>query len=153
MSLSARARKKHVERAGELLGVPVATVVPVRAGFHPALTLALVLVLFVVGAILTTAILGATLFPGILVAAILGSAISRPQAIAVCPQGYALLDLSFATGRARRVRALLAFDQLVPDRKVVAHVRHLAGTEVVWVPVREVANLQPVTGVPGFTSA
>lgn len=153
MSLSSRARKKHVERAGELLRVPVATVVPGRAGFHPALTLVLVVVLFVLFGILTAALIGATLFPGILVAAIVGNAIARPQAIAVCPQGYALLDLSFATGRIRRVRALLAFDQLVPDRKVVAHVRHLAGTEVIWVPVREVANLQPVTGVPGFTSA
>ncbi|MBX3313377.1 MAG: hypothetical protein KF906_03575 [Actinobacteria bacterium] len=155
MSLSKRQRDKARTKAGELLGVPVATIVPARSGVHPLGSAAIAAGGAIAVAVATAVIFGTVMFPGVVVIIVAVHAMSPHRMIAVCDQGFALLKRSGFNGRPSAVVGLFGFDQLVPGAVTSSHARYHLGPEELWIPKAELANLSPAVGpagpsVPGF---
>lgn len=146
MSISKRQRTKAAGEAAELLATRVHTVVPVRGAMHPLGAAAIGIAVLLAAAVVTT------FFIGLIPMAILIQLLSPRQVVAVCDQGLAVLDRSWVTSSVTKVRSLHHASALVAERTAFAHVRHRLGNDAFWVPKGEVANLRPVTEVPGFSS-
>ena len=150
--MSKRQRDKARNQTSQLLGVPVATVVPARSGIHPLGSVGIALAAAAAMALATAMMFGTVMFPGVILVILAVHAMSPQRLVAVCDQGFALVDRSSFNNKPKKVIGLFGFDQLVAGERTVDHARFDLGPEELWVHKNEVANLAPAAGpsVPGF---
>ena len=152
--MSNRQRRKAQEQSQQLLGTTVHTAVPARGGLHPLGAFGIALAGVAAMAVVTAVVFGTVVVLGFIPIALAIQVVSPMRLVAICDQGYAVLERSMWSGRVKAVRGRYEFGHLVLGGPAVAHVRANVGPEPLWISKREVPNLAPTGGVvPGFAGA